>query len=55
MYKVSIIDTTWDVNYDSSIKKGIPSIIGYVSKDIKLIDFLADENVGLLDGRDMAF
>lgn len=55
MYRVSIIDTTWDVNYRSSTQKGVPSSIGYVSKEIKFIDFLTDGDVGLLDARDMSY
>lgn len=54
MYKVSIIDTAWDVNYNSSIGHGNPSTTGYIAKkDFKLIDFLVESDVGLLDGRDM--
>lgn len=55
MYKVAIIDTSWDVNYDSSIVPNIPATVGYVSKNITLIDYLPIEDVGLLDSRDMIF
>jgi hypothetical protein len=55
MYKVAIIDTSWDVSYDSSIAPNVPATVGYVSKNINLIDYLPIEDVGLLDSRDMMF
>lgn len=53
MYKVAIVDTAWDVDYNTSVAPNTVSTIGYVSKDIQLIDYLPIEDVGLLDSRDM--